>query len=174
MTCRMVIFIANFFNQVLTTGFFMNQDYKKKLPSQNKFKHMDLNYSWNVRIPILLKNGDSELKMYKFNAVLTDIYIQQNYLALPLVNRFTIPKRTTEPKSATRKLVKLNPVTPCSPNWFMTNPPINAPIIPTAMLANAPIDPSFLMIMLATQPANAPRTIHDKIPILIPLSVINF
>ena len=77
------------------------------------------------------------------------------------------------PKTETKMLHTLNPLTPPTPKNPSTKPPITAPRIPTIIFANIPILPSAFIMILAIQPDNAPITNHDNNPITLYLALFD-
>ena len=64
-----------------------------------------------------------------------------------------------------KKASGIEPDTSLPPNKFMTNPPINEPIIPVAIFLNRTIHAFLSIIILPTHPAKGPNISQDKIPI---------
>ena len=92
------------------------------------------------------------------------------------VKALTIARRMMAPNIAVSKPGILSSSTLLPVSNLTTNPPMNAPMIPTIMFAIAPIDASVFITFDAIHPASAPSRIHNTISItmLILLCLITF
>src|SRR5690606_23371010 len=76
-------------------------------------------------------------------------------------NSLAMANTTMAPTTATRRLPRLKPVTPAAPNRLNNHPPRTAPIIPRTISVKSPCS-RVPMITLASQPARAPKSIHNR------------
>src|ERR1041385_2334539 len=74
---------------------------------------------------------------------------------------------TTAPITATKRLHRFSPVTPCAPKKLNIKPPRKAPTIPNTMSRMMP-SPDLLTILLPMKPATRPRMIHASMDIIFP------
>src|SRR5580693_3982833 len=75
----------------------------------------------------------------------------------------------TAPITATNRLYRFTPVTPCAPNMLNTQPPTTAPTIPSTISRNTP-SPVLFTNLLPMNPAINPNTIQAKIDMIHLLS----
>src|SRR6266496_3841369 len=68
--------------------------------------------------------------------------------------------RITAPRTATRKLYTLNPLTSLPPRNCIIPPPSSPPTTPNKMFLRSP--PSSFVMSFAAHPASAPSTIHPN------------
>jgi hypothetical protein len=84
--------------------------------------------------------------------------------AYPYARRTALPmsSRISDPAIATRKDVRLNPVTVMPKTRFAKNPPTRAPTIPNKVVPKMPPRFGVGSIAWATTPTINPNIIHDK------------